>query len=54
MDDERCTMKKSPLTPPFDRAQDMLFQRGEPPDGWKELSLFLRISPFEKGGLRGI
>jgi hypothetical protein len=44
------TCPKSPLAPPFDYAQGMLFQRGG-------MLISVQIPPlknFEKGGLRGI
>jgi hypothetical protein len=52
---------KSPLSPPFDDAQGMLFQRGElavertelPNTYRAKLDLPSWISPFEKGGRKG-
>jgi hypothetical protein len=43
----RCAAPKSPLAPPFDWAQDMLFQRGG-------IRTIRQNSPFDKGGRRGI
>jgi NitT/TauT family transport system substrate-binding protein len=49
--------RKSHLTPPFDDAQGMLFQKGEQEGARRSLRVMLYVrkaSPFEKGGQRGI
>src|SRR5262249_34726842 len=49
--------RKSPLTPPFDDAQGMLFQRGEQEGARKSFRVMLYVrkaSPFEKEGQRRI
>ena len=45
--------RKSPLAPPFDSAQGMLFQRGVLLWDREELELAVRKSPFFKRGIKG-
>jgi len=45
--------RKSPLAPPFDSAQGMLFQRGVLLWDREELELAVRNSPFFQKGDKG-